>query len=264
MLLRNGVKGLLLFLSLLVTSAAFAAPTVSDDSRNFVAPALSAGANVQLLGYEINQTSELYNTHLATVAAEFLKPPATTDLPASSVPAKPLPPLPAAIFLGLTGFLCVSLVKDRKLWLTALTSLLWLSHAGFTSLPKFASHIRSKKQIQHSAAGEKKLTYVSELDGSFRPRSDLEGTGYIGLLRHLAGIPDTAKSVQRRADTLHTKRFTLNAIRHTNKATPFAIIKRLPEIILPTNCLVFTAEQPITFSPAFIFSRLARSPPPPL
>jgi hypothetical protein len=258
MLSGNGRNGLLVFLSLLISSAAGAAPIVGDYNRDAIAPALSENADAHVLSCEINQTNKLYNPYLASAAAEFLKPPAVTNLQGLSMQAKSLPPAPGAIFLGLTGFLCVSLVKDRRVWLTVLAGLLWLGQTGFTALPHFASHLRSKKQIQQSSPT---LTYISELEGSYRPRSDIEGTQYIGLLRHLAGIPATANSVQRRAYTLHTKRYTLTAKRHTNKVTQFAIIKLLSEIVLPTNCLVFTAEQSVPFSPAFIFSRLARGPP---
>lgn len=263
MLLGNNRKGLLVFLSLLVASAVSAAPIVTDNSRNFVTPALSASADAHLISYEINQTNKFYNPRLASVAAELFKPPAITDLPSSNTSVKSLPAVPGTLFMVLAGFLCVSLVNDRRVWLTVLTGLLWLGQTGFAALPQLASHLLSKKQIQQSAAGGQILTYVSELDGSYRPRSDLDGSQYIGLLRHLAGIPATDKSVQRRAYTLHTKRYTLNAKRHTNKVTKFAIIKLLSEITLPTNCLVFTAEQTVPFSPAFIFSRLARGPPQP-
>jgi hypothetical protein len=188
MLLSNIRKGLLVFLSLLVASAAIAAPTVSDCNRNLVAVVLSLSADADsACAYEINQIGEPTNSPIASVAAEFLKPPAAADQQVSSISVKSLPPVPGALFLGLAGFLCVSLVKDRRVWFTALAGLFWLGQTGFAALPQLASHLRSKKQIQQSSPN---LIYVSELEGSYRLRSDLEGTQYIGLLRHLAGIPD--------------------------------------------------------------------------
>ncbi len=267
MLLRNGVKVLLLFSSLLVTSAAYAAPAVSNYSNNLLAPSLSANADVRVLGLETNQTSELYIPHLATVAGELLKPPAaSTSLPASPLAAKPLPPLPAAFFLVFTGFLCVSLVKDRKVWLAAFAGLLWLTHAGFTTLPKFASHIISKKQIQQSPAN---LTYVSQLDGSFRPRSELQGSEYIGLLRHLAGIPDTTMPLPL-SPSLRAKRSNLTSLpnrfepaqsKYKFRLPQFAINLFIPHLIRPFNCLASRAEQILPYLPAFPFLRLARGPP---
>lgn len=270
MILGNNRKGLLVFLSLLVASAVSAAPIVTDNSRNFVTPALSVSADAHLLSYEINLTNKFYNPGLASVAAELFKPPAIIDLPSSNTSVKSLPAVPGTLFMVLAGFLCVSLVNDRRVWLTVLAGLLWLSQTGFAALPHLASHLLSKKQIQQSVAGGQSLTYISELDGSYRPRSDLDGTQYIGLLRHLAGIPATAQSVKRGAYTMHEGRWTkddaryTNAVRHLDdKVSQFAIIKLLPEVTLSTDCLVFTTGQAVPFSPAFIFSRLARGPPQP-
>jgi len=282
MLLGKSTKGLLLLSSLLVTSAAFAAPTVSDHSNNLLALSLSANADTRVLDFATNQTSESYNLRLATVAGELFKPPAASDLSALSTSAKPLPHLPTAFFLSLFGFLCVSFVKDRKVWMTALAGLLWLSHTGLTNLPKFASHIISKKQIQHFAAGGPNLTYVSQLDGSFRPRSELQGSEYIGLLRHLAGIPDTAMSLplpvpvllsraqsafspersRRGGNLLLLPKRLLSAHSKFNSRLPhFATGTPLLHLIQAILCSVPITEQFISFSPAFIFVRLARSPP---
>jgi hypothetical protein len=230
-----GRKGLLVFLSILVASAAIAAPTVSDYNRDVAAPTLSLSADIDSTQTcEINQIGEPANSHLASVAAEFLKPPAATDLQALSISAKSLPAVPGALFLGLTGFLCVSLVKDRRVWLAALAGLLWLGQAGFAALPQLASHLCSKKQIQQQSPAS--LTYVSELEGSFRLRSDLKGTQYIGVLRHLAGIPNPGKILA-------------------------AIIFESYNFNLLLKCSAVRTEQIVSFSPAFIFARLARGPP---
>ena len=238
MLLGNIRKGLLLFLSLLVASASIAAPTVSDYNRDVAAPTLSLISDASHIeSYEINQIGEPTNSHLASVAAEFLKPPAATDLQALSISAKSLPAVPGALFLGLTGFLCVSLVKDRRVWLAALAGLLWLGQAGFAALPQLASHLCSKKQIQQqSATGGQSLTYVSQLEGSFRLRSDIEGTQYISVLHHLAGIPNPGKILA-------------------------AIIFESYNFNLLLKCSAVRTEQIVSFSPAFIFARLARGPP---
>jgi hypothetical protein len=234
-LLGNIRKGLLLFLSLLVASASIAAPTVSDYNRDVAAPTLSLISDASHIeSYEINQIGEPTNSHLASVAAEFLKPPAATDLQALSISAKSLPAVPGALFLGLTGFLCVSLVKDRRVWLAALAGLLWLGQTGFAALPQLASHLCSKKQIQQQSPIS--LTYVSELDGSFRLRSDIEGTQYISVLRHLAGIPNPGKILA-------------------------AIIFESYNFNLLLKCSAVRTEQIVSFSPAFIFARLARGPP---
>jgi len=239
-----GRKGLLLFLSLLVASAVSAAPTVGDCSSYLVAPPLSPSPDAPAVhacprqehsgACEINQIGEPTNSHLASVAAEFLKPPVATDLQAQSISAKSLPPVPSALFMALAGFLCVSLVKDRRVWLAALAGLLWLGQTGFAALPQLASHLCSKKQIQQQSPAS--LTYVSELEGSFRLRSDLKGTQYIGVLRHLAGIPNPEKILA-------------------------AIIFESHNFNLLLKCSAVRTEQIVSFSPAFIFARLARGPP---
>jgi len=296
MLSGNSRKGLLLFLSLLVASAAIAAPTVSDCNRNLVAAVLSLSADADsTCAYEINQIGEPANSPIASVAAEFLKPPAAADWQVSSIPVKSLPPVPGALFLGLAGFLCVSLVKDRRVWFAALAGLFWLGQTSFAALPQLASHLRSKKQIQHQFPAS--LIYVSELEGSYRLQSDIEGTQYIGLLRHLAGIPATPMSLSLPVNSLSLR------IRHyVRRMWQSQLPKeaRLPSVIpaqagiqlspdrstfsqredrfqlpqyattppalhlIQTNfCSAVRAEQILPFSPAFIFSRLARGPPQP-
>jgi hypothetical protein len=234
MLLGNIRKGLLVFLSLLVTSAVIAAPTVGDYNRDAVASAMSPCSDAPHTGAcEINQIGKPSNPQLASVAAEFLKPPTDTNLQALPMQVKPLPPVPGALFLGLAGFLCVSLVKDRRIYLAALAGLLWLGQTGFAALPQLASHLRSKKQIQQSSPT---LIYISELGGSYRLRSDLEGTQYIGLLRHLAGIPNPGKILS-------------------------VIIFKSHNFNLLLKCPAVVVEHRISFSPALIFTRRPRGPP---
>ena len=278
MLSGNSRKGLSLFLSLLVASAVSAAPTVSDYNRDAVAPALSLSADIDSTqAYEINQIGEPSNSHLASVAAEFLKPPTDTNLQAFHTHAKSLPPVPGALFLGLVGFLCVSLVKDRRVWLAAVAGLLWLGQTGFAALPQLASHLLSKKQIQQQSSAN--LIYISELEGSFRLRSDLEGTQYIGLLRHLAGIPGAAMllslpatspllrvphdGIAGRSNLISSLFCRSASAQNEYKLRPpqFAIAPPALHLIQTNCCSVPKTEQPVPFSPAFIFSRLARGPP---
>ena len=70
--------------------------------------------------------------------------------PPSSIPVRTLPPIPRPFFMVLTGFICISLVRDRRAWLTCLASLMWLGQVGLSSLPQFADHLRSKKSFQTS------------------------------------------------------------------------------------------------------------------
>jgi len=70
--------------------------------------------------------------------------------------AKSLPAVPGALLMALAGFLCVSLVRDRRIWLTAI---LWVAHVGLATLPQFVSYLNSKKQAEQFVHS----TSISEL-----------------------------------------------------------------------------------------------------
>ncbi len=263
-------KGLVIILSLLITTTANSALTLSDCNGKFAACNLSSSSDVHALSVlEINQSPEACNSHLASIAVEFLKPPVSfTGLPASSTRVKPLPSVPEALLMALTGFFCVSFVKDRKLWLAALAGLLWLGQAGFAALPYLASHLTSKKQIeqQHSL----NVAYACKLSDSTRLRSDIEGTQYIGLLHYLAGIPDGKSTFTDRhsagTTTLsqHYQKLYTKAFGNFHKNTytsQLAVILNQWNSNLPFNCSASRAKQPVCFSPTFTFANIPRGPP---
>jgi len=255
---------------LFAVSAANAAPTISNGDVLYCAVSPSSNLDIKAVP-ELAELTEYSDSHLASVAAEFLKPP--TDFPALAaspvINAKALPAVPAAFLMVLTGFLCISLVRDRKIWLAALAGLLWAGQTGLQVLPQLALRLGHNNYSQQKVCGE--FTYPFYLENSDRLRSDIEGTQYIGLLHHLAGIPDSTTSrLQPRLsflprilvrDKLQQVRNTQYVIRNTNEAPQFAIIKLLSRLIPPTICLAPRAEQFICFSPAFIFENLPRGPP---
>jgi len=275
--LGKSSKCLVVLLPFLVLTAASATPTVSKCS---VADcAMCAGSDVHISTVpEVPQIAGPSDSHLARAAAEFLKPPpAFTGSPALPVGARSLPAVPGALLMALTGFLCVSLVKDRKVWLAALAGLLWLGQAGIQAVPQLAlrlSHRTHSKQ-QFST----KLTYPYYLKNSNRLRSDIEGTRYIGLLHHLAGIPHGTMSflqpclsfLQPRLSFLRKQEsrklttqpyYRLNPSKNTNSfPSPSAIISQRYSLNALLNCLTLRVEQFICFSPAFIFAELPRGPP---
>ena len=236
-------KCLVLLVSLIAAATVSAAPTMSDCNKMFVAAAVPPDSDAHTLSVrQTNPITEPSNSHLASIGAELLKPP--TDF-TNSPPAgtKSMPAVPAALFMVLTGFLCVSLVKDRRFWLAALAGLLWAGQAGIAALPQLATHLGSKKHIQRKSTVS--IVCLHHLDNPGRLRSDIEGTQYIGLLHHLAGIPD-AKSRYLHKDTYPSQ--------------PAIIITRY--VLNPLlTCLAARAKQPVCFSPAFIFAQLPRGPP---
>jgi hypothetical protein len=249
--LGNSNKWVFVLLPLLVLSVANAAPTVSSYNNGIVSAVLpTSNAHITSVP-EVIQVDELSDFHLARAAAEFLKPPPTfTGSEATPVGAKSLPAVPGALLMGLTGFLCVSLVKDRRFWLAALTGLLSVGQTGIQAVPQLAMHFSHRNHIEQQFDAE--LTYPYTLENS-RLRSDVEGTQYIGLLHHLAGIPPDGKMSLLSQESGQTG--------DEFRAPQFAIIGLSPLLNPALNCLAAKVERIIYFSPAFIFDNLARGPP---
>lgn len=250
-MLVKRIKWLCVLLPVSVISAANAAPTVSSYNDNLVISAVSSTSDVHVpVVADVTYTTESGNSHLAGAVADLLKPPAAfTGSPDMPITAKSLPAVPGALLMVLTGFLCVSLVKDRRLWLAALASLLWLGQTGIQTVPQLALRLSHRNHTHRQISAD--LTYPYYLESS-RLRSDVDGTQYIGLLHHLAGIPDGKMSLLSQDSSQTEDEF---------RAPQFAIMGLTSRIITVTKCLAAKAEQSFYFSPAFIFDNLARGPP---
>jgi len=176
-------------LSLAVVIAANGAPAVSNCDEGFVAGAWSANTDEHItFSSQSGQVGGTYNPHLPRIGEEILKPPAS---PPSDVVIKSLPSVSATLFVALTGFLCVSFVKDRRV----------VSYSAVMLHPSL--------RVSHSGSGVLRASAVGV---------------------HLA--PPESAPVRLASDTIKS-----------------------------TSCLACAAEQPVRFSPAFIFSNLARGPP---
>jgi hypothetical protein len=239
-------KVLFLLLPLLILTAANAAPTIGNQNGNFVVPAFSPPSNGDFnIEADVTNTIEPGNSHLARLAVELLSPPN----PYINSAPKPLPPVPRALLMVLTGFLCVSLVKDHKLWLTAVAGLFWVGQAGFHAVPHLAMRLG---HIAHSQQVAVELMYPYYLENS-RPRSEMEGSSYMGLLHHLEGIPGGKMSFL-------YNRHSSNA-KDEARVSQYALIEISSRLIPVINCLTLKVRQLICFSPAFIFENLPRGPP---
>lgn len=133
-------------------------------------------------------------TSLTYISKDFLKPPADSESlhGQKATYVKSLPAVPTTILMVLTGFFCISLVRDRRFWLAALAGILWAGQAGFQVFPNLAGCFAQKASSNHNT--HSKLHVLCSHRNSSRLRSDFEGTSYIGLLYYLTGIPDS-KSV---------------------------------------------------------------------
>ena len=58
-----------------------------------------------------------------------------------------LPSAPAAFFMALTGFICITLVRDRMAWLKAVLLIVSLSIASVSSLPGLAIHLTDGNSV---------------------------------------------------------------------------------------------------------------------
>jgi hypothetical protein len=237
----EGNKLLFIVTLLLAATAISAAPTVTTD--NLIAPTIQMASDTPAVIVPTEEVVGPIDARLANLGKEFLQPPASFavlgDTQSNNV--KPLPAVPEAIFMVLSGFLCVSLVRDRRVWLAALAGLLWAGQTGIQALPQLALRLGHGNHSRQQLSAE--LAYPYYLENSNRLRSDIECTQYIGLLYHLAGIPDN-----------------LHKPTHTFTSQPAIIIAQTglkPFLV----CLASRAEQFISFSPAFIFANLPRGPP---
>ena len=261
-------KSFWVLILLLVAASASGSPTVRTE--NFITPSIHTMLdNKDAISCIINKPFSKRNAELANLGAEFLQPPAgsvaLSDAHLNYV--KPLPAVPTAILMVMFGFLCVSLVRDRRLWLVALTGILSVGHTGIQTLPQWFLRLNCRNHINQKPFAQIACLYFTE--NSHRLRSDIDGTQYIGLLHHLAGIPK-AKSVstitqpgQANALTGCRKIFVkVCAYSHQN-TLPYisAIIHEKYRLNSLFKCLTLKAEQLVCFSPAFIFEQLARGPP---
>lgn len=255
--------------SLFVVSLASASLTVTPQDAiltTSLSPANTAGAISHIVG----NVAGPINAELANLSREFLKPPTDTAGLTNTIAnrVKPLPAAPAAILMVLIGFLCVSLVRDRRVWLTGLAGLLWLGYAGVHAVPRLALHLSHKNHSRQQLCAE--LSYPYYLENSHRLRCDVEGTQYIGLLHYLAGIPNASGAfTNTRLGALITfsqprQKLYSKVLSYPYKNTyPFlsAIIPEQYSLNSLFKCLASKAKQFICFSPAFIFDELARGPP---
>lgn len=254
----------------LAASAAYAHPTVlhqcAASGRHFCTEAGPAATDQGTNG--IASTGE---TPLLDIGRELMKPPTSLvgsgDYHMNS--ARSLPGVPGTLFMVLAGFISVSMFKDRRVWLAGMAGLLWLGQAPLEALPQLAWRLRRTRQIKELSPTK---TPSYGFEPSRRRRSEIEGTKYIGLLRHLAGIPGRATpsvspSILRwslgRLDSV--SRHKEGAFAQKNgcfSVSQPAIIGLFLHSVPPDNCPARArGGQPVCFSPAFIFNVLARAPP---
>ena len=290
-------KGLVILLLFLGTAIVYAAPTINDHAEDGIVFAESSGSYVYPCYRPKNDNNtRLFKSHLSSISEEFHKLPVRYGKStATAIEVKALPSAPGTLLMVLVGFLCVSLVKDRRIWLAALSGLLWAGQAGISLLPQLALNV-SERRLSENQSSSHYLARLCEPKHLNRLRSDIEGTCYFGLLRHLAGIPNAETSSMSRVRVRHklkqaSGRMTLSFCRRTfrsdksmhsfcysktfallqgklnktfryyNKALHFVKKVVSPCLSRAIHGLIQETEQLNYFSTAFIKVSLARGPP---
>lgn len=180
--------------------------------------------------------------------------------------AKTLPAVPGAVFMAIIGFMCVSLVRDRRVWLSVCVGIIVFSQAGVKTLPKLTARLARGRLCNEQASAVVAVNSL-HVDDSFNWLSDQPDRQYIALLHRLAASPD------------HDYAFTaiIPGPRRLNLppglSDPAGLYVRQGTISSPpimpvhasSNLLAGRFLEQIAsyscFSPAFIFSNLARGPP---
>jgi len=100
---------------------------------------------------------------------------------------KSLPAAPGAVIMGIIGFLIVTLVRDRKFWMTVFVGIIVIGQVGVLSVPKIAALLTQNKQQTASLLTCNFLALRVENVIASNSEAIIN---YIGLLRRLAGSPE--------------------------------------------------------------------------
>jgi len=251
-LLKASAAAAACMLMVLITSAA-ASPTVDNQMLCFAGEPLIPATYSTVKGFECPDTSlAAIGRKITLLSTDRQYRPDSHKTDAISLPA-----VPASVLLVLTGFLCVSLVRDRKVWLGLLATLLWASQGGVRAVPRLAGYLNRGTSVNRLKT-TKPLNLCS-FENSSRTRPDLDGAGYIGLLRHLNGIPE-AKATAERLYKLSIPDIFVQNRHFFHRPQPAA----KPSYSLPitaSNRFVSIIKQRCYFRPRITFSNLSRGPP---
>ena len=251
---RGRILGAVLLL--LAASVASASPTIiSDGSIPFVS---SSADRATVIVSDVPGTIE-FSSQISELSRTLLQPPQANNQTTQEGDNHFIPVLPPAVGMVLLGFMCVTLVRDRKTWVAVLAGLLWVGQTGIWALPELTSRIGQK--VNNSQPIEPTLADLYSLRDGFYPANYSEQIRYTGLLHHLEGIPQNTSSFTNNCKILF--RHFSNASGKDTSVSQHAISVSLLALSKPIGCLVSKARQFICFTPAFIFNLIPRGPPMP-
>jgi hypothetical protein len=254
----SGNKAFIVLLVLIVSIAANISLAATTDIT--VVSIVQQTPDISSVALYYNEDIEPICSDLADIGRRLRTPPASSVKPDKAASTESLPAVPQAILMALTGFVCVSLVKDRRFWLILLCGLFSAGQAGIQVLPLLAEHLKNANHSKQRKS-ENTALYFSDVNYS-RLRCDVEGTRYISLLYYLDGIPQAGSTLaqlitpSRRCQKLFGRTFS-----HLNETSLFTISPEHYGFNLPLRCLTSEVSHLSVFSPGFIFDNLARGPP---
>ena len=248
---------------LFAASAAIASPTIISDSPARIIPSSTDhAAGVVTCDPRSNEVCG----QISEFAGAIFRPPSGSQITVASGNQRCLPALPSAIAMVLTGFICISLIQDRRAWVAVLAGILWVGQTGIWALPELTS--RLSRRVHSGQQVNTALAASYPLGGGYYPDSYSEEIRYIGLLHHLAGIPQDSNSAFTNSrvsltrlcrSVQSTTGFSSNG--KDTRASQDATVLGQFVLSKPLNCLVSGTRQFICFSPALIFCRMPRGPP---
>ena len=233
----------------------------------------------QLTSFEhVNVSAQMYasefdpsrNSSLADIGREMLKPSSgmLDETPLNQSHIKNLPALPGAVLMGVIGFLPVTLVRDRKFWMSIFAGLFFLSQTGMHAIPKLTTRLAQQSFPENQPAASLNHAYKF---GHTLMVDRYECIHYTGLLHGLAGSPDEESALIKITGVGNT-RSCVSPVLSAKITTQFncrsaislsqsALVARNYDLS-PSSVYRTRRSKPLTFfSPAFIFEILPRGPP---
>jgi hypothetical protein len=241
-------------LLLLIASAVSASPTIISDGSIPVASPSADRAN-DIVSYVPGSIE--FSSQISELSRTLLQPPQANNQTTQEGNNHYIPVLPPAIGMVLTGFMCVSLFRDRKSWLAVMAFLFAAGQTGIAALPELTSRLVRKAQNSRQIDATLSVSYT--LASGYYPESFNSQTQYAGLLHHLAGIPRKTSVFTNKRISL--SRLYLGTAGYNTRASQHAIVPALSSLSTAYNYLVRPNRQFICFTPAFIFNLIPRGPP---
>lgn len=144
------------FIAFLLCTAisAYASPTINQRNNTAIIDFFTAAASWPVIDF--------YEEPEAVVNPDGIMPNMSREFQISSARfwptpklvqgnIKPLPAGPGAVLMAICGFACVSLVRDRRWWLSVLVGLLCLGRGALCAAAQSSVHVRGGQSVGKAA-----------------------------------------------------------------------------------------------------------------